>query len=150
MVHQQVGDHQDANQDEGDEHDDWQVPDLKPSLRMTVSHPDGNQGPKGGKPSQAEHGPGDHPAGGGHHHVHDQDDQNEEEDDQHEDDTTEVQDSPTPSPRTPPSTRRTPPNSRRTPEAKRIVCTPLWKRKSLLRMSSSSTGKKTNTRKKCL
>ena len=150
MVHQQGGVHQDDAKDEGDDQEDWEVPDLKPSLRMTVSHPEGNQGPKGRKPSQTEHGQGDHPANGGGQDVHDQDDQKEEEEDHRKDVQEEVQGSPTPLQRTPPSTssRRTPPNSRKTPEARRVVCTPLWKRKSLQRMSSSSTGKKQKPRKK--
>ena len=130
MVPLQGGVHQDDAKDEGEYQEDWEVPDLKPSLRMTGSHPDGNQGPKGRKPDQSEHGQGDHPANGGGQEVRDQDE--------------EVQGSPaSPSQRTPPSTStpRTPSNPRKTPDTRRVVCTPLWKRKSMQRMSSSSSSK---------
>ena len=49
-----------------------QVPNLKLSLRMTKSHPDRTQGWKEGQTKLARHGHGDHPVGGGHHHVRDQ------------------------------------------------------------------------------
>ena len=61
MVHRQGGVHQDAQQQEEGVQEAWQVLDLIPSLRMTLSHLDGNQGLREGHPSQATHGPGDHP-----------------------------------------------------------------------------------------
>ena len=43
MVHRQGGVHQDAQQQEEGVQEAWQVLDLKPSLRMTLSHLDGIQ-----------------------------------------------------------------------------------------------------------
>ena len=140
VVHHQGGDHQDAKQPEEGVQGAQQVPDPELPLRMMQSHPDRNQGLREGHHSQARHGPGDHPVGGGHHHVRDQ---GEEVDHQHQEEATGVPGSPPPS-LSPARSQRTPPNSRMTPEVsrKRIICTPLWKRKSMLRRSSLSTGKK--------
>ena len=79
VAHQQGGGHQDAQHHEEGDQEAGQVPDQKPSLRMTQIHPDGAQGWKGEHLCQATHGPGGHPVEGeGRHHVQDEGDHHEE------------------------------------------------------------------------
>ena len=115
--------------------------DLKLSPGMTKSHPGGTQEWMEGNLKLEGHGEGDLPAGGDYRHVQDQGAEGAEEAQQ--DGAIGVASSPPSSSTSPTRSQTTPPGSPLTPgtSGARLSCTPLWKKKSLLRMSSSSQGK---------
>jgi hypothetical protein len=141
------------HQDEGDQHDHPhqeegvreanRTPNPKLSPWMMKSHPSGNQEWMEGEPNRAGHEGAAHLVGGGHPHEHDQG----AEEVHQEDGATGVAGSP-PSSTSTTGSQTTPPSSSMTPgtSGARLACTPLWKKKSLLRMSSSSQAKKKKKR----
>ena len=123
------GDHHEANgQDEGVD-GVLEVPDQTLSPRVLKSIPGRIQRCKEGEEGQEAHGQDHLPAGGGQHHGDDQ----EEGVDHDQEVERGVPDGPT----SPPSPRMTPDKAR-----PRVICTPLWKRKSQQRRSSSFQSKK--------
>ena len=124
------GDHHEANgQDEGVD-GVLEVPYQTLSPRVLKSIPGRIQRCKEGEEGQEAHGQDHLPAGGGQHHGDDQ----EEGADQDQEVERGVPGSPT----SPPSPRMTPDKA-----GPRVICTPLWKRKSQQKRSSSFQSKKT-------
>jgi hypothetical protein len=144
-AHHQGGGHH------GDQHHEVgvrQVPNLKPSLEITESYLEGTQGWKGEQLRQAAHSPGGH-QGGAHHREQDEG----EGGDHRQQEEGAVGGTPTPptptcSPRTPPNTRMTQEQSSPPSSSRRVICTPLWKRKAKARLSSSSSSAAKNKNKK--